>query len=154
MDSSYHDAYLFVGLLYLSSVFNAFAGFYGTGYLSTKKTIGALTTTMWGAIANAVLTVILINTAGLYAAAFGSMVGNAIIWMTRIVQTRKYFNIKIEWTKFIFLLVLCAAMIVAVNVAGLIAMIALEVIACVFFLLVNKDLIVPVIGQITKRMKK
>ena len=28
MDSSYHDAYLFVGLLYLSSVFNAFAGFY------------------------------------------------------------------------------------------------------------------------------
>ena len=154
MDSSYHDAYLFVGLLYLSSVFNAFAGFYGTGYLSTKKTIGALTTTMWGAIANAVLTAILINTAGLYAAAFGSMVGNAIIWMTRIVQTRKYFNIKIEWTKFIFLLVLCAAMIVAVNVAGLIAMIALEVIACVFFLLVNKDLIVLVIGQITKRMKK
>ena len=45
-------------------------------------------------------------------------------------------------------------MIVAVNVAGLIAMIALEVIACVFFLLVNKDLIVLVIGQITKRMKK
>jgi len=109
---------------------------------------------MWGAIANAILTVILINTAGLYAAAFGSMVGNAIIWMTRIVQTRKYFNIKMEWTKFIFLLVLCAAMIVAVNVAGLIAMIALEVIACVFFLLVNKDLIVLVIGQITKRMKK
>lgn len=147
MDSSYHDAYQFVGLLYLSSVFNAFAGFYGTGYLSTKKTMGALTTTMWGAIANVVLTIILINTAGLYAAAFGSMVGNVIIWVMRIVQTRKYFNIKIEWKAFIFLLILCAAMIVAVNVADLIAMIVLEVIACVFFLLVNKELIVPVIGD-------
>lgn len=147
MDPSYHDAYQCVGLLYLSSVFSAFAGFYGTGYLSTKKTIGALTTTMWGAIANVVLTVILINTAGLYAAAFGSMVGNAIIWVMRIIQTRKYFNIKIEWKTFILLLILCTAMIVAVNVAGLIAMIVLEVIALVFFLLVNKDLIVPVIGK-------
>lgn len=147
MDPSYHDAYQFVGLLYLSSVFSAFAGFYGTGYLSTKKTIGALTTTMWGAIANVVLTVILINTAGLYAAAFGSMVGNAIIWVMRIIQTRKYFNIKIEWKTFILLLILCTAMIVAVNVAGLIAMIVLKVIALVFFLLVNKDLIVPVIGK-------
>ncbi|QOV18868.1 oligosaccharide flippase family protein [Blautia liquoris] len=154
MDSSYHDAYQFIGLLYLSSVFNAFAGFYGTGYLSTKKTMGALTTTMWGAIANAVLTVVLINTAGLYAAAFGSMVGNAIIWVTRIVQTRKYFNIKIEWKAFIILIGLCAAVIVAVNAAGLAAMIVLEVIACMFFLLVNKELIVPVVKQIANKAKK
>lgn len=151
MDPAYHDAYLFVGLLYLSSVFNAFAGFYGTGYLSIKKTMGALTTTMWGAIANVVLTVILINFAGLYAAAFGSMVGNVIIWVMRIKQTRKYFNINIEWKQFLFLLILCVVMIVAVNVANLIAMIVLEVIACVFFLSVNKDLIVPLIEQIAKK---
>ena len=106
---------------------------------------------MWGAIANVVLTVILINFAGLYAAAFGSMVGNVIIWVMRIMQTRKYFNINIEWKQFLFLLILCVVMIVAVNVANLIAMIVLEVIACVFFLSVNKDLIVPLIEQIAKK---
>lgn len=154
MDSSYHDAYQFVGLLYLSSVFNAFAGFYGTGYLSTKKTIGALTTTMWGAIANVVLTVVLINTAGLYAAALGSMIGNAVIWVTRIIQTRRYFSIKVDWKAFLVLIVLCMAAIIAVNAAGLIAIIALEIFACGFFLLVNRELIIPVIGQVTRRIRK
>lgn len=153
MDLSYHDAYQFVGLLYLSSVFNAFAGFYGTGYLSTKKTIGALTTTMWGAIANVVLTVVLINTAGLYAAAFGSMIGNAIIWVTRIVQTRKYFHIRIAKKPLAILLVLTATVIVMVNAADVIGMILLEFIACTLFLVANKDLIVPIIGQITKKIR-
>lgn len=154
MDSSYHDAYQFVGLLYLSSVFNAFAGFYGTGYLSTKKTIGALTTTMWGAIANVVLTVVLINTAGLYAAALGSIVGNAIIWVTRIVQTRRYFHIRIAKKPLAMLLVLSAVAIVVVNTAGMICLILLELVACVFFLIVNRNLIMPFVNQLMKKIGK
>jgi len=154
MDSSYHDAYQFVGLLYLSSVFNAFAGFYGTGYLSTKKTVGALTTTMWGAMANVVLTVVLIHTAGLYAAAFGSMIGNGIIWITRIVQTRKYFSIKVEKKALALLLALFVIDMIAVNFAGLVAMIILEIIACVFFVIANIELVKPIIIQVWKRIKK
>lgn len=153
MDSSYHDAYQFVGVLYLSSAFNAFAGFYGTGYLSTKKTIGVLTTTVWGAIANVVITVALINKVGLYAAALGSMIGNAVIWGNRLVQTRKHFNIRVDWKSFLILLLICIIVIATTNVADLFVMTALEIVACLFFLVVNKNLVIPFAAMIIKRVR-
>ena len=148
MDQSYQEASLFVGLLYLSSVFNAFAGFYGTGYLSTKKTAGALTTTIWGASVNIILTFALINTIGLFAAALGSMIGNATIWLIRIANTRKYFNIKIKKNILFFLLLSSVVAMIAVNKADFIMLVLLEIAACVFFVVINKDLIDPIICKL------
>ncbi|MDO5406090.1 MAG: oligosaccharide flippase family protein [Eubacteriales bacterium] len=152
MDSAYQDAYKFVGLLYLSSVFNAFAGFYGTGYLSTKKTIGALTTTIWGAIANVVLTLVLINIVGLYAAALGNMVGNGAIWLARIVQTRRYFKIQIEKGTLVALLLLSFVAMFAVNLVSHVGgLILIEGVACILFVVVNKDLLLPLVRRIMHR---
>lgn len=96
MDSQYSEAWRYSGLLYLAGVVNAFAGFYGTGFLSVKKTRGALTSTILGAVVNILITCALISGTGLYAACLGSLIGNAAIWIYRIFQTRKLFTIRID----------------------------------------------------------
>lgn len=153
MDHSYEGAYLYVGPLYLSSVFNAFAAFYGTGYLSTKKTSGALVTTLWGATANVLLTVLLVHTVGLYAAAMGSMLGNAIIWAVRIIQTRKYFSIRVNGKMLGMLLAASVVAIVLVNCAKLVGMIIYQLVFVTLFLLVNKEMVEKLLGMLFKSRK-
>jgi O-antigen/teichoic acid export membrane protein len=148
MDSSYSEAYKFVGPLYLSSVFNAFACFYGTGYNSTKKTAGALTTTIYGALTNVIFAMFLINTAGLYAAAIGSMLGNGVIWFARVIQTIKYFNISVNKKSLIILVIASVLMMFIVNKADVITMLFLEVVACIMFLIINRSLILPILKKL------
>ena len=154
MDPSYHDAYLYVGFLYLSGVFNAFSAFYGTGYLSTKKTGGAFTTTVIGAIANVAITFILIYLIGLYAAVIGSMVANLIIWVLRIIQTRKYFHIKLDILSLVLLIALNAIGIVLLTLSNLPMLVVTQVIYGGIFLFVNKDMLLKVVGKFIKIEKR
>ena len=154
MDPSYHDAYLYIGFLYLSGVFNAFSAFYGTGYLSTKKTGGAFTTTVIGAIANVAITFILIYLIGLYAAVIGSMVANLIIWVLRIIQTRKYFHIKLDILSLVLLIALNAIGIVLLTLSNLPMLVVTQVIYGGIFLFVNKDMLLKVVGKFIKIEKR
>ena len=154
MDPSYHDAYLYVGFLYLSGVFNAFSAFYGTGYLSTKKTGGAFTTTVIGAIANVAITFVLIYLIGLYAAVIGSMVANLIIWVLRIIQTRKYFHIKLDILSLVSMIALNAVGIVILTFSNLPMLLITQVIYGGIFLFVNKDMILKVVGKFIKIEKR
>ncbi|MBQ8514231.1 MAG: oligosaccharide flippase family protein [Ruminococcus sp.] len=154
MDASYHDAYKYIGLLYLSGVFNAFAAFYGTGYLSSKKTGGAFTTTIIGAVANVLLTFILIKPFGLYAAAIGNMVGNIAIWVVRMIQTRKHFRINLSYGIFALLIAVCLVSMILVNLANLPMMIILEVVLCVFFVIINKEMMKKLLGMLKSKAKK
>ncbi len=151
MEPSYRSAYHYVGILYLSSVFNALAAFYGTGYLSSKKTAGAFTTTIYGAVANVLISLLLINTVGLFAAALGNMFGNLLIWIVRSVQTKKYFKIKINFASFFSLLALCTVFIVIVDYANLPALILTEAAAGILFLILNRDMVLGLFNMYFRR---
>lgn len=154
MDPSYRDAYLYVGFLYLSGVFNAFSAFYGTGYLSTKKTGGAFTTTIIGAVVNVVITFVLVNYLGLYAAAIGSMTANLIIWILRIIQTKKYFRIDLQKKNIIMLILYNILGIVILNYSNLLLLLITQVLYIAVFLFVNQDIVMSVLGKFFKITKK
>jgi len=141
MDPSYEDAYKYVGILYIASVLNAFAAFYGTGYLSTKKTAGAFSTTIYGAITNVIVTFVLIKYIGLYAAALGNMLGNGAIWIARMIQTKKYFHIEIKKIQMILLLGACVISIVLVNYAGSILLVIYQFVFGIGFAFVNREMV-------------
>ncbi len=148
MNPDYREAYLYIGILYLSGIFNAFGAFYGTGYLSTKKTMGAFTTTILGAVTNIAISFILMRFIGLYAAAIGNMVGNFVIWVSRIVQTKRYFRIDIDIKSLIFFLGFTLVFVIVVNFANLYVMIIAELIACTLFLTFNRDMLQRIINMV------
>src|SRR5690606_38997750 len=62
------DSCKYMPLLLIGVAFASFSAFFGTGYLSAKKTIGAFSTTIYGAIVNIVLSFLLIPLLGLHGA--------------------------------------------------------------------------------------
>ena len=151
MDSSYVTASHYVSILYLSSAFNAFASFYGTGYLSAKKTAGSFYTTICGAALNVILTLVLVSKLGLFAAALGNMMGNLAIWMVRIVQTRRYFNIQIRAGKIAALLLVNVIFAILVENVDLPFLIVLEFVTIALFLLFNRHLFAALLQGIRRK---
>lgn len=99
--SSYGDVWRFTPFLVLSMVFSAFASFLGTNYTVTKKTSGALKTTIVGAIVNVVLNYILIQIWGINGAAFATMISFFTMWIVRTFDTREFIIIQYQYKKII-----------------------------------------------------
>ena len=137
VDAKFAESSYYLGPLFLSSSFNALAVFYGTGYLSTRQTIGAFTTSLVGAVVNISVTSLLIGSVGLYAAALGSMFGNLAIWIVRVVQTRKYFVITVDMLPLTMGVLLAVAMSIVVPTCGIWQLMCLECVAVALFVAMN-----------------
>lgn len=105
MNKDYKVACDFVTFYYLGTVFQGFSSFVGVGYLKNGKTKSAFSSSIYGAIANAVINIILINIIGLQAAAISTFFAFFIIWIIRIYQTKDELKIKLNKIKFISLLI-------------------------------------------------
>jgi O-antigen/teichoic acid export membrane protein len=93
VDSSYFESWKLLPMLYIAVVFQSLANFYGTGYTSSKKTSGAFFTTVIGAAVTIVVSFVFIPIIGLYGACLSFLLGYLVMLVTRMVHTRKYFNI-------------------------------------------------------------
>lgn len=104
--SSYKSAFIYVPFLYISVIFSGLSGFIGTGYLGTKKTEGIMWTSLAGSFTNTLINVILMPYFGLQIAGISSVCAYFVMWFIRLKQTNKFFNIIIEWKKFIPMILL------------------------------------------------
>ena len=87
-------AWIYIPALMIGLIFSSFADFYGTGYLSSKNTMGAFTTTTICGVLNIVLDLILIKFIGLHAAAIASAFSFLFLWIIRAKSLKNYFNVK------------------------------------------------------------
>lgn len=105
MNKEYKIACDFVAFYYLGTVFQGFSSFIGVGYLKNGKTKSAFSSSIYGAIINAIINIVLINIIGLQAAAISTFFAFFIIWIIRIYQTKDELKIKLNKIKFISLLI-------------------------------------------------
>lgn len=96
LNQDYKEAYKYMPFLYLAIVFKSFSSFYGTGFQSSKDTKGAYLSSIIGTIVNLYLNFILIPFWGIQGAAISTMISFFIMWIVRLVQTKKYFIISIK----------------------------------------------------------
>lgn len=104
MNESYREGFVYVGILYLGTLFYSFSNFYGTGYISAKDTKNAMKSTGAGAVINAAINFMFIRTMGIWAACLSTLVGYLVVWLIRLRQTKKYFTITVDWKIFFCLL--------------------------------------------------
>lgn len=111
----FYAAWILSPILLLSFYYSAMSAFYGTIYTSTLKTKVLFTTTVYGAILCIVLTWVLLRYMGLQGACFATMLSNVIVWIIRIIDSKKIFklknNIKLTVMTNIFLISSAIAMI-------------------------------------------
>lgn len=90
-------AWPMIAPLLLSNLFNVFATFYGTVYATTMHTTFIMGTTVFGAASCVLLTPVLIPVTGTYGACVASAAGQALVFLMRAIDSKKYLRFDVGW---------------------------------------------------------
>lgn len=148
LSSDYKIGSIYIGFLYLGAIFQGFSTFASVGYLQSKKTARAATSSVAGAIVNLLVDLILVKSVGLFAAALSTYVGFLVMWLVRMYDIRKDWPITVDVPKFTIMT------FVATAIATITIWTAVEIdaIMTVFFgalfIVLNKDHIIVIVQKI------
>jgi len=114
VSEAFHESWKYVPMLLVGTVFQAFSSFFGTNYTASKKTKGVFITSGVGAAVNIGIDFLLIPVWGIQAAAFSTMVAYLAMWLMRVIDTKKFTKIKIDWRSLIF-----SVFVIGIQILGL-----------------------------------
>lgn len=155
INEKFSNAYYVVPFLYLGVIFSTFSSFYGTGYQSSKDTKGAFRSSIFGSIVNFVINLLLIKELGLMAAGVSTMLSFIVMWIYRVIDTKKYFSIKINYKKFSCLIVITGIYIFLYYLETNLIVRAISILISLgIFVIVNKELVIPMIQKILRKTVK
>lgn len=101
ISDSYSESWRYVPLLLMSVLYSSFSGFIGQYYIASKRTKGVFLTTIYGAICNIILNLILIPIIGLHGAGLSSCISFSMLWLIRFKDTQKFVVTQMDWKNII-----------------------------------------------------
>lgn len=111
----FSSAYFYVPTLLFATIFQAMDNFLSSIYEAARKTSHAMISSFIGAAANILLNLILIPTQlGIEGAAIATLASYVIVFIYRIIDTKKYLYMTIYWVKLAANLILLGGMAVSV----------------------------------------
>lgn len=152
-ENAYHSSGQYSALLLMGGAFSALAGFYGTGYASAKDTKGGLTSTVYGAVANIGLGFLLVKPLGLQGISLAFMLAQFLIWIVRIVHTRKYFTIKLNWSATVLVIIGSTVFGLVASYSNIIIQTIMLVAAVALFIVINKSFIKNIVKFVIDKVK-
>ena len=150
MNVDYKNACDYIPFYYLGAIFQSFSSFFGVGYLRSKNTKGAFSSSVIAAIINAVVNIGVIRIIGLHAAALSTFIAFFVMWIIR-VKDNKNLGINIKYLHFIPLLI-SDVIISGISIVGNLYMNCIyAVIGIVLFIILCKKDLIRVVGVIKSR---
>lgn len=141
VSESFAIAWKYTGFLLVGTLFNTFSQFWGAGYQASKKTKSILITSIWGAVINILINLVLVKYIGLYASAVSTAISFAVMWIARVVEKDKGFKININYNEFILLGSILSLAIVLSFMENIIINAIIIVVTLFIFLILNKNII-------------
>ncbi|MBQ6929683.1 MAG: oligosaccharide flippase family protein [Oscillospiraceae bacterium] len=148
-DEAYFEAWTFVPVLILATIFACFSTFMTSIYMVEKRGGLNLATMSAGAVANVVLNLLLIPKMGAQGAAVATFVSYVIVFGLRAVNTRKFININISPIQLIINVALMGAMSYAM-IADLPRNVLISIVITVVIMAVN---VKPLLGFANQLLK-
>lgn len=136
----YQSASIYIGILYLGTVFQGFSSFCSIGYLQQKTTGGAARTSMYGAIVNLVVDIFAMKYIGLFAASVSTFIGFFVMWIARMYDIRYSFPIRIKKKEFSIYLIMSIILAIVSIWSSLMIDILLCVCAGIWFIYSNRNI--------------
>lgn len=110
---SYADAYYQIPILMLSTIFSIAVSLFGSIYVALKKSKEIAKTSIYAAVINIIINILLIKFIGLYAASIGTLLSYMAMAIYRFFDVQKYVKIKIE-KKLILVSIITALVIISI----------------------------------------
>lgn len=148
----YRSSYNYIPILLFANNFNVLIGLIGGVYVAKKLTKKIANTTIWAAIINIIVNLLLVNKIGLYAASISSLIAYFIMAVYRYRDVQKYVKIKIKWKNNIFLFLLFIILLINYYVVNMWSNIIILFITVFFIIYMNIDLIKEGIALIRKKI--
>ncbi|MBC2369589.1 oligosaccharide flippase family protein [Listeria booriae] len=114
LGSQFYEAWKFVPIQLFTVIFASFSNFLGVIYTVQMRTNYVFITSFVGAALNIGLNFLLIPRIGLYGAAIATTISFLSVWLVRLMQTRRYVKISIQ-----FMTLIPALAILAVQALSL-----------------------------------
>jgi O-antigen/teichoic acid export membrane protein len=151
---SFQDAWKYIPFLFLGTVFYSFSAFLGTFNLVKKETKTLFYSSICGAIFNIIFNIIFLKKYGIQAASFSTMIAFIIMFIWRVINTRKYKYIKINKIEFLFLFSFALIVTYFVNIDKLAIDIVFIMLSIILFVIINNKLIVVIFKKIEALLNK
>ena len=150
----YSSAYYQIQILLVSTIFNIFVSLLGGVYVANKDSKQIAKTSIYSAVINFLVNIMLINKIGLFAASISTFISYFSMSIYRYYDIKKQINIKID-NKYICLSVFFTIFILIfyyLRIQSISLVVALLTIIFAFFS--TKDLVKNIINEIIKKYKK
>ncbi len=147
----YYQGWIYTPVLLFSFVFHAMGNFLGTIYTSAKETRFMFGSAVAAAAANIVLNFLLIPFFGVIGAAWATLISYFVMWLVRLIDSKRFFTLDINLKKDIFSYLLILLQMGLLYLQTLPAYIG---VFAVFFLLVflHREIIVGVLQMVSERL--
>lgn len=149
----YIEAYLYIPILMVATLFNVVVGLYSVIYIAKKETKEVAKTSVMAAIINIVINLLLVKKIGLYAASLSTAIAYFVMMIFRYFDVKKYMNIKIKMSIIIGTVAMLIVTIVSYYIKNTILSYLVLFVTTIYAITVNKDFIMEFIKVINKKLK-
>lgn len=149
--NKFYVAWKYVPFLTIAIVFGALTGYIGGFFTAAKDSKTFATSTVVGALANIILNFITVPIIGALGASISTAVSYVIVWIIRLVQSRKYIKLRINVIRDLisYTLLIFQTIILLVMSENILMYIIQGILIVVILLLYKKD-----IGLLINKVKK
>lgn len=151
--NEFYNAWPYAIVLTFGAVFHAMGGFLGIIYGAAMKTKQIFVTTLVGAGANIVFNVILIPQWGAMGAAIATLISYLIVWIMRIISSKKFLPMKLNWKGIISSYIILSVQIV-ITILECSGWWLISAISFLVITIINKSLLIDIYNLIMDKIKR
>lgn len=128
-------AWIYIPILLASASFSAIASYFISMYSALKKSLNNMITTLIGAVANVVVSILLIGPLGLWGAIIGTFTAYFFMGVIRMIDVMRFVKMKIDIRRFVInsLILITEAVLVSFEIH----IYLVSTVAILLFLLIN-----------------
>ena len=150
---AYFIAWKYAPFLIIGFVFQTLSTFLSTPYTVNKDSKGFLLSATTGAITNITLNVLLVFRFGIYGVAFATCISYIVVFLYRMVDTRKYVHVYVFDKKYLAVFGILFLQIIVIYLNNIISQSVLVSLFLIGVVLQYKVWL-PVLKQITSKVLK
>lgn len=148
----YNEAYMQIPILIIATIFNILVSFLGTIYVAKKLTKEIAKTSMFAAVINIVVNIMLINKIGLYAASISTLVAWFLMMIYRLIDTRKYIKLKIDFKLIVSMIIIYTVTVIAYYIEMKEIQLIVAIIVIIYAIYINRNNVKFITNMVKKKI--
>jgi len=151
--ANFQEAYNYIPILMIASLFNVVVGLYSVIYVAEKKTKQIAKTSLGAAVINVIVNLLLVKRIGLYAAAVSTAVSYLVMMIYRYFDVKKYLDIKLSKLNIFLVIIMVIIATIAYYINNIFVSLFAGTITCIYAIYINKSIILDTINLCKEKIK-